>query len=87
MHYVYTLQLKNGTLYVGQTGNLKRRIGEHKDNKVRSTRHRDCKLVFYESFLSKDDAIRREVYFKSSKGKSTLRMMLQKSLNCYSIEK
>ena len=81
MHYVYILQLVNGQLYAGETCNLKRRYSEHKDGKVKSTKNRrPIKLIFYETFLSKTDAQRREKYFKTSKGKSTLKMMLRNSL-------
>lgn len=37
-------------------------------------------LFFYEAFLAKEDAIRREDYLKTTKGKSTLRMMLRVSM-------
>jgi len=37
-------------------------------------------LIFYEAFKSKEDTIRRERYLKSSKGKSTLNLMLRNSL-------
>jgi predicted GIY-YIG superfamily endonuclease len=38
------------------------------------------KLIYYESHLSKADAARREIYFKTTKGKSTLKQMLRESL-------
>lgn len=38
------------------------------------------KLIFYEAFQSSKDAIRRERYLKSTKGKTTLRLMLRESL-------
>lgn len=37
-------------------------------------------LVFYEAFLSKDDALRREKYFKTSKGKGSLRQIIRDSV-------
>ncbi|OGL65315.1 hypothetical protein A3B21_02415 [Candidatus Uhrbacteria bacterium RIFCSPLOWO2_01_FULL_47_24] len=81
MHYVYILLLSNKQLYTGRTDDLRRRFQEHKDGKVAATRYRrPLKLVFYETFLSKEDAIRRERYLKTSKGKSTLKMMLRDSL-------
>lgn len=42
-------------------------------------------LVFYEAFAAKQDAVRREKYLKSTKGKRTLKLMLKDSLaieNC-----
>jgi len=80
MHYVYILKLNNDKLYTGRTSDLKRRITEHKANKVKSSKYRQPQLIFYEAFSHKDDSIRREKYLKSSKGKSTLKMMLRASL-------
>jgi putative endonuclease len=83
MYYVYVLQsLKNARLYIGRTEDLKIRIGEHHAGKVWTTKRMlPMRLVFYESFLSKQDAVRRERYLKTTKGKSTLKMTLRDSLN------
>jgi len=82
MHYVYVLQDSvNGKLYIGRSDDLKRRLREHLDGKVHTTsRMNDPKLIFYEAFRAKPDAIRRERYFKTSKGRKTLRLMLRDSL-------
>ena len=82
MHYVYILKsLKDYKLYIGRSDDLKKRISDHAKGKVISTKNRrPLELVFYEAYKSKDDAIRREIYFKSSKGKSSLNMMLRDSL-------
>ena len=82
MHYVYILKsLKDYKLYIGRSDDLKKRISDHEKGKVISTKNRrPLELVFYEAYKSKDDAIRREIYFKSSKGKSSLNMMLRDSL-------
>lgn len=81
MYYTYIFLMKNGQLYAGSTNNLKRRREEHFYGKVLTTKkYRPLKLIFYEAFLSKEDALRREKYFKTSKGKSTLKQMLRESL-------
>ncbi len=82
MHYTYILKsLKDNKLYIGQTDDLKRRFNEHQRGKNNSTKaRRPFELIFYEAFLSKSDAIRRERYFKSTKGKSSLKQMLRDSL-------
>ncbi len=74
MYYTYILLSKNKKFYIGSSNNLRRRIAEHKRKKKVS------KLIFYEAFVSEKDARRREKYFKTSKGKSTLRQMLRESL-------
>jgi putative endonuclease len=75
MHYVYILlSLKDGKFYIGYTSNLKRRLKEDSSGKNPSTKsRRPLRLLYYEAHLSKRDAMRRETYFKSTKGKSTLR--------------
>ena len=78
-HYVYVLRsLKDGDLYTGFTENLKTRLERHNSGAVPSTRpRRPFELVFYEAYRDKLDAKRREIYLKSTKGKRTLRTMLQ----------
>ncbi|MFH1366826.1 MAG: GIY-YIG nuclease family protein [Patescibacteria group bacterium] len=81
MHTVYILLLSNKQLYTGSTSNLKRRIEEHKAGKSQFTKNRlPVKLIFYEVFNNKEDANKRERYFKTSKGKYSLKAMLRKTL-------
>jgi putative endonuclease len=82
MFYVYVLiSLKDNKFYIGFTNNLQRRLKEHNSGKNISTKSRlPLSLIYYESHLSKGDAERREKYFKTTKGKSTLRQMLRESL-------
>jgi putative endonuclease len=82
MYYVYVLlSLKDKKFYIGFTNDLKRRLKEHDSGKNISTKSRfPFELIYYEAHLSKADAMRRERYFKTTKGKSTLRQMLRDSL-------
>ena len=82
MYYVYVLlSLKDKKFYIGFTNDLKRRLKEHNSGKNISTKSRlPLELIYYEAHLSKADAERRERYFKTTKGKSTLRQMLRESL-------
>jgi len=81
MHYVYILLLNNGCLYTGSTADLKRRIEEHKLGKVRSTKNLlPLKLIHYEAYLLKKDALRRERYLKSSDGKRDIKRQLSSIL-------
>ncbi len=73
--------MKNGQLYAGSTQDLKRRMQEHTNGRSTTTsKYLPVRLIFYEAFLAKEDAIRRERYFKTTKGKSTLRLMLRHTL-------
>ena len=85
MFYVYVLiSLKDKKFYIGFTNDLKRRLREHNSGRNVSTKSRlPLQLIYYESHLSKADAARREEYFKTTKGKSTLRQMLRESLESF----
>jgi putative endonuclease len=59
----------SGTLYIGVTNNLERRVSEHKLNIVEGfTKKYNChKLVYYEDFPDIRNAIVREKYLKGIK--------------------
>ena len=66
MHYIYVLKsVKLGELYIGQTNDLKRRFVEHNEGKNISTKHKTpFKLVYYEAYQSRSDAVYREKQLK-----------------------
>ena len=81
MFYVYFLLLKNGEIYKGMVADLKRRVSEHKLGKVISTKiKRPVKLIYYEAYLLKEDAMRREKYLKTTYGKRDLKRQLSSLL-------
>lgn len=82
MFYVYVLQsINSGKLYTGYTSNLKRRFSEHRRGEVHTTaRMGEIKLIFYEAYINKDDARRREIYLKSTKGKRAIKIMLTNTI-------
>ncbi len=66
-YFVYMLaSRRNGTLYVGVTNDLARRVGEHKDKTVPgfTKQYEIGLLVWYESFGDINDAIAREKQIK-----------------------
>ena len=68
--YVYILASKrNGTLYVGITNDLKRRVFEHKNHLVDgfSKRYGISSLVYFEIFENPEEAILREKRIKKWK--------------------
>lgn len=77
--YVYVLESKkNGELYIGYTDNLKKRIKEHNQGLNTSTKpYRPWQLIYYEACLNKEDAKRREKYFKTSQGRKLLKRRLK----------
>ena len=69
MNYMYVLKLNNGQLYIGFTGDLKKRVSEHKTGKVFTTRkYLPVSLIYYEGYLARSDARHREFTLKSHGG-------------------
>lgn len=69
-YYVYILASKrNGTLYIGVTNNLSRRVWEHKTGQILGfTKKYDVTtLVYYEEYSDIRDAIDREKNMKEWK--------------------
>ncbi|MGA2668243.1 MAG: GIY-YIG nuclease family protein [Ignavibacteria bacterium] len=76
---VYILKsLKDGKRYIGYTKNLHRRLYEHNSGGCKSTRNRrPLEIVYHEEYDSKSEAMMRERFFKSSKGRIFLRSTVQ----------
>ena len=82
MFYVYVLTMNNGEIYIGFSTNLKNRIKQHYENKVISTKSREPKLVYYEAYMSKKDAMEREQKLKQrGNAKRWLKERISNSLN------
>ena len=66
MYYVYVLKsLKDEKLSVGSTNDLRRRLSEHNDGMVKSTKpRRPFELRYYEAYASEQDARGREFSLK-----------------------
>lgn len=82
MYYVYALLSKtNNDLYVGFTNDLRIRYKQHNNGEVQSTKaNRPWILVYYEAYLNKKDATRREKQLKMHKAKSDLKEQIKFSL-------
>lgn len=75
------LSEKDGNFYVGFTTDLGHRFEEHQQGRNTSTAsRRPFRLIHAELYASKEDALRRESYLKTAKGRRTLRLMLRESL-------
>lgn len=77
MYYVYLLQNpENYAIYIGYTGDLKRRYREHQ-----ASAHPGWKLKYYEAYASESDARKREQRLKHhGSGVRELKKRLQESL-------
>ena len=82
-YYVYILQsLKNNSLYIGYTSDLKKRFTEHNSGLSQATKpFVPYKLIFYEAFLDRTDAKNRETYLKSGYGRKSIEKLLKRYLN------
>lgn len=72
MHYVYIIRsIKHEFTYTGQTSDLRERLKRHNAGMEKSTKaHYPYKLVYYEAFAAKADAILREIQLKKYGGAS-----------------
>ncbi len=66
INYVYILKCSDDTYYTGWTNDLEKRIEKHNQGKgAKYTRCRlPVKLVYYEKFQSKNQAMKREYAIK-----------------------
>ena len=66
MNYTYLLECSDGTLYCGWTNDLEKRVKAH--NSGRGAKYtkprRPVRLVWYETFETKEEAMSREVRVK-----------------------
>jgi putative endonuclease len=71
MYYAYILKSTvDGTLYKGNTGDLKERLEQHNAGKSAYTsRKGPWILVYSEEFETRAQALQREKYFKSAAGR------------------
>lgn len=80
-YYTYVLlSKKDKKWYTGYSNNLKSRLEQHLKGKIVSTKNRrTLELIYFEACLNREDATRREKYFKTHYGK----MFLKKRLKSY----
>ena len=66
MNYTYILRCNDGSLYCGWTNNLEKRIASH--NAGIGAKYTKCRLpvelVYFETFDTKEEAMRREYAIK-----------------------
>lgn len=79
MYYIYFAKsLKNGKVYIGLTNkNPEVRVKEHNQNSNTWSKHnKPLRLIYYESFVCKEDAIQREKFFKTGIGKKVKKAII-----------
>ena len=84
-YYVYiTASKRNGTLYIGVTSNLKKRIYEHKESLIDgfTKKYKVNKLVYFETTNDVNSAIQREKQMKKWKREWKLKL-IEKENPCW----
>ena len=76
-YFVYVLKsIPTGRLYKGSCANLELRLYEHNSGKTVSTKpFRPWKIVYFEEFNSRYEALAREKYFKTAAGRKYLKTL------------
>ena len=66
MNYTYIVECKDGSLYTGWTNHLEKRIQAHNEgNGAKYTKsRRPVKLVYFEEYGTKEEAMKREYAIK-----------------------
>jgi putative endonuclease len=70
---------KDKRTYVGSTNDIDRRITEHLNGLVLSTKHRlPVRLIYFEEFSDLSTARKKEKYYKSCAGRKKLKLIMDK---------
>ncbi len=79
-YFVYVLESEiDGRLYKGQTSDIEKRLTEHNSGKTKSTKgYKPWKLVYFERYETRDEALLRKKYFKTGSGREFLKDLLLK---------
>ena len=78
MNYAYIVECADGTLYTGWTTNVQKRVKAHNEEKsgAKYTKaKRPVKLVYYEGYETKEEAMRREYAIKQLTRKQKLELI------------
>ncbi len=80
-YFFYIMSSQSGTLYIGMTNNLSRRVYQHKAKEIDgfTKRYNIDRLVYFEQFSDVRDAIAREKSVK--KWRRSKKIELIKSMN------
>ena len=78
---------RDGKFYIGYTDDLKKRLNDHNKGKVPSTKNRTpLKLVYYEAYASRQDAMFRETNLKlRAKALRQLKNRIKRSLEAKAV--
>ncbi|MBU0633560.1 MAG: GIY-YIG nuclease family protein [Candidatus Omnitrophica bacterium] len=78
MHHTYILKSKTAKrTYIGCTADIEKRLREHNKGIVKSSKaYRPYSLLYKETFLTLQEARRKETFYKSANGRRALKKLL-----------
>lgn len=79
MYYVYVLKsLVDNNFYTGFSDDLIKRVKDHNQGRVESTKNRrPLELIYYEAYKYEKDARKQELFYKTGQGRRILRKRLR----------
>ncbi len=82
MYFVYLIENKDGRWYIGYTPiDPNYRLNKHNNGLVRSTKsYLPWKLIYYEAYIKRGDALGREKFLKSGAGRRLIKKQLKNYL-------
>ena len=85
MHYTYIVECRDKTLYTGWTTDLEKRIRMHNEGKgAKYTKSRaPVRLVYYEQYETKQEALKREYAIKQLSRKEKLALIHKNDVTTY----
>lgn len=83
MNYVYIIRCKDNSLYTGWTNNLEKRFKAHCEGKgAKYTKGRGpLKLVYFEKYDTKQEAMKREYFIKRLSRKEKLELIKKSNIS------
>ncbi len=83
MFWVYMLQnYRKNHYYIGVTSNLKTRLVKHNNGSTKSTKpYRPWRIIYTETFETKEEAMKREFFLKSPQGYQAKRAIFKQINN------
>lgn len=78
MYYTYILRsITDGSFYKGHCENIELRIEQHNSGTTKSISHKiPFELAYFETYETREEAIKREIYFKTAAGRKFIRQKL-----------
>ena len=77
LFFVYVIKSDTGRKYIGQTDNLEKRLRQHNEGRSFFTkRNKEWRLIFFEQYETRREAVVRERWLKSGAGRDYLKKIL-----------